>query len=237
MQTSSVILLCNKLANLRIKFLVYENGMPIHDLDAAADITRIFLIEDGKEIGEKTAQKNIITELVNNGMSIYAFELFYYFNVQEIIRIGTCGVVTKDIKVPELILANDVYSLSNFAYNYNSYDKNIVYPSKELNDKVIATAKEQGKNIHVGTVLTCDVFGPYINMDNVLKRIPGNIKPIAEEMEAYALVHVANSFNRKATAIVTAVDSKFSDDVLSIEDREKSLDNMITLALDAIIKE
>ena len=54
----------------RIKFLVYENGMPIHDLDAAADITRIFLIEDGKEIGEKTAQKTIITELVNNGMSI-----------------------------------------------------------------------------------------------------------------------------------------------------------------------
>ena len=70
MQTSSVILLCNKLANLRIKFLVYENGMPIHDLDAAADITRIFLIEDGKEIGENTAQKTIITELVNNGMSI-----------------------------------------------------------------------------------------------------------------------------------------------------------------------
>ena len=53
-------------------------------------------------------------------MSIYAFELFCYFNVQEIIRIGTCGVVTPDIKVPELILANDVYSLSNFAYNYNA---------------------------------------------------------------------------------------------------------------------
>ena len=70
MQILSAILLCNKLANLRIKFLVYENGMPIHDLDAAADITRIFLIEDGKEIGEKTAQKAIITELVNNGMSI-----------------------------------------------------------------------------------------------------------------------------------------------------------------------
>ena len=55
-----------------------ENGMPIHDLDAALDITRVSLIEDGKEIGraegekigEKTAQKNIITELVNNGMSI-----------------------------------------------------------------------------------------------------------------------------------------------------------------------
>lgn len=43
-----------------------ENGMPIYDLDAAIDITRASLIEDGK----KTAQKNIITELVNNGMSI-----------------------------------------------------------------------------------------------------------------------------------------------------------------------
>ena len=63
-----------------IKVLVQfdENGMPIHDLDAALDITRASLIEDGKEIGraegekigEKTAQKNIITELVNNGMSI-----------------------------------------------------------------------------------------------------------------------------------------------------------------------
>ena len=58
MQILSAILLCNKLANLRIKFLVYENGMPIHDLDAALDITRASLIEDGKEIGEKTVQKN-----------------------------------------------------------------------------------------------------------------------------------------------------------------------------------
>lgn len=66
MQILSAILLCNKLANLRIKFLVYENGMPIDDLDAALDITRASLIEDGKEI----EQKDIITKLVNNGMTI-----------------------------------------------------------------------------------------------------------------------------------------------------------------------
>ncbi len=169
-------------------------------------------------------------------MSIYAFELFYYFNVERIIRIGTCGVVTPDIKVPELILAEDVYTLSNFAYNYDSYDKNIEYPSKELNNKVIEAAKESNKKLHIGTMLTCDAFGPYINMDNVLNRIPKDIHPIAEEMEAFALVHVANTFNREATAIATAVDSKFSDEVLSIEDRQTSLNDMITLALDAIIK-
>ena len=47
-----------------------ENGMPVYDLDAALDITRASLIEDGKEIGEKTAQKNIITKLISSGMSI-----------------------------------------------------------------------------------------------------------------------------------------------------------------------
>lgn len=169
-------------------------------------------------------------------MSIYAFELFYYFGVEKIIRIGTCGVVTKDIKVPELILADSVYSLSNFAYNYDGYDKNMEYPSKTLNASIIKTAEEQGKKLHVGTMLTCDAFGPYIDMDKVLRRIPEEVKPIAEEMEAYALVHVANTFKCEATAIVTAVDSKFSDVVLPIEDREKSLDDMITLALDAIIR-
>ena len=47
-----------------------ENSMPVYDLDAALDITRTSLIEDGKEIGEKTAQKNIITKLISSGMSI-----------------------------------------------------------------------------------------------------------------------------------------------------------------------
>ena len=90
-------------------------------------------------------------------------------------------------------------------------------------------------NVKYGTVLTCDAFGPYINMDKVLKRIPRNVKPIAEEMEAYALMHIAKIFKRDAACILTAVDSKFSDVVLPIEDRERSLDDMILLALDSII--
>lgn len=168
-------------------------------------------------------------------MSIYAFELFYYFNVKKIIRIGTCGVVTKNINVPEVILAKDVFSLSNFAYNYDGTTTHIEKPSKKLNANIIKTAQAKKMTLRYGTVLTCDAFGPYINMDKVLKRIPKTINPIAEEMEAYALLHVAKTFKREAACIVTAVDSKFSDVVLSIEDREKSLDDMILLALDSII--
>lgn len=168
-------------------------------------------------------------------MSIYSFELFYYFNVKNIIRIGTCGVVSPLINVPEVIVAKNVYSLSNFAYTYDGTTTHTEKPSTKLNDKIIKTAKKKKMDIRYGTVLTCDAFGPYINMDRVLKLIPKNVKPIAEEMEAYALMHVAKVFKRNAACILTAVDSKFSDDIVSIEDREKSLDEMILLALDSII--
>ena len=56
-----------------------------------------------------------------------------------------------------------------------------------------------------------------------------------EEMEAFALCHVANSFQKEAACIVTVVDSKYSDEVLSSEDRQTSLNEMITLALESLI--
>lgn len=56
-------------------------------------------------------------------------------------------------------------------------------------------------------------------------------------MEAFGLIHIANSMGRKATAIATVVDSKYSNVVLTIEQRQTSLNNMIKLALEAIIKE
>ena len=168
-------------------------------------------------------------------MSIYSFELFYYFNVQKIIRIGTCGIVDPRVEVPEMVLAKDVYSLSNFAYIYDGTKSHLEKPSKKLNEKIIETAKKQGKKLNVGTVITYDQFGPYINIDRALKMVPKNVHPLVEEMESYALLHIAKTFKRDAAAIVTAVDSKFSDIVLSIEAREKSLDDMILLALDSII--
>lgn len=168
--------------------------------------------------------------------SIYVFELIHYCGAKKIIRIGSCGAVSEDAKIGEVILANKVYSESNFAYTYNNYDKHIVEASTSLNENVIATAKEKNLNIHVGMLTTMDVFGPYIDYDRVLNRIPKEYEILGEEMEAFGLIHVANSMEVDATAMATVVDSKFSNVVLSSEEREKNLNDMITLALDAIIK-
>ena len=168
-------------------------------------------------------------------MSIYAFELFKYFNVEKIIRIGTCGGLVPEINVPEVILANLVYSQSNFAYQYNGYLLDTVKPSEDLNKQIKKIAKEKNINLHVGTLMTCDVFGPYVGFDNLLERIPKNIHPLGEEMEAFALIHVANSLKKQATCLATVVNSKYSDKVLTIEERQISLNEMILLALDSIV--
>lgn len=169
-------------------------------------------------------------------MSIYSFELFHFFDVDRIIRIGTCGVVSKEVEVPEMILADRIYSESTFAYQYDGYTKNTVEGSKRLNKIISLTAKELNMTLHEGDMLTTDVFGPYVDIDAILNRVPSYIKLLGEEMEGFGLLHVANSFTKEAAVIATAVDSKYSDVVLSIEQREKSLNDMITLALESIIK-
>ena len=185
--------------------------------------------------------KGIRVSVVGSGMGmpsmgIYSWELYHYFNVKKIIRIGTCGVVSKDVLVPELILAERAHSESNFAYTFNNYEGHITYPSTELNNQIIDSAKELNYKLHVGDITTMDVFGPFIDYDRVLDRMPKELNVLGEEMEAFALFHIANHFNREAACILTAVDSKFSDVVLTGEQRQSSLNEMITLALEAVIK-
>ncbi len=171
-------------------------------------------------------------------MGIYSFELFHFFDVQKIIRIGTCGAVSPKAQINDMLLSESVYSESNFAYTFNNYDKHVVLADSKLNSDVVLTSEELGLNdkLHVGMLTTMDVFGPYIDFDRVLDRIPKEYDVLGEEMEAFGLIHIANSMNKKATAIATVVDSKFSDVVLTIEERQTSLNNMIKLALEAIIK-
>ncbi len=205
-------------------------------------------LEDAKEVcnlrnmlGYTGTYKGVKVSVVGSGMGmpsmgIYSWELFYYFNVEKIIRIGTCGVVDPKVNVPDLILATSSYSESNFAHTFDEYNEHITYPSEKLNKKIEEGAKELNYPLHVGNITTMDVFGPYIDYDRLLNRIPKDLHVIGEEMEAFALFHIAHHFKKEASCILTAVDSKYSYIVLSGEEREKSLNQMITLALEAIIK-
>ncbi len=168
-------------------------------------------------------------------MSVYAFELFYFFGVKKIIRIGTCGGLLETMNVPDIILATSSYNEGAFAYSYNGENTHLVKSSDSLNDNIRKVAKEKGLSMHEGAVMSTEQFGFYSDNEHVLSRIPGNIQVIGEEMESFALFHIANSFELESACILTVVDSKYKKDFMSIEDREKSLNTMITLALDSIL--
>jgi len=168
-------------------------------------------------------------------MSIYAFELFYFFGVKRIIRIGTCGGLIEEMNVPDLILATESYNEGNFAYSYNGDPTHFAYPSKDLNEKILSVAEEKGKKLFTGTVMSTEQFGFYSDNEHVLSRVPSDTTIIGEEMESFALFHIASSFGLESACILTVVDSKFKDTFMTIEERERSLDDMIMIALDAAI--
>lgn len=166
---------------------------------------------------------------------IYAFELFYFYNVQKIIRIGTGGSTNKDVKIPDIILADKVYSESNYAYSYNGYEEHVVIPSMNLVNNIYEKAQEKGIKVHKGTIMTIDVFGPYVDNEALMQRVPDGLNILGEEMEAYGIIHIANTFNREAACILTCVDSMYDSKIVSKEERETSLNTMIELALDSLV--
>ena len=168
--------------------------------------------------------------------SIYVFELIHFFHVKKIIRIGTWGAVSPKPKVGDVILTKNIYSESNFAYTYNNYVGNVVDASESLNKTILATAKDLNVNLYYGMTTTMDVFGPYIDYERVLNRIPSEYEILGEEMEGFGVCHVANTMNVEATTLMTVSDSKYSNEVLTPEERQTKLNDMIKLGLEAIIK-
>ncbi len=169
-------------------------------------------------------------------MGIYALELFEYYEVEKIIRIGTCGALREDEELMDIVIGDSYYTNSNFADSLCDENVHMVYPSEELNNNLIKAAAELNKKSIVGTINTMDVFGPYVSESVQEKNSPKKYRPVAEEMEAFGLVYIANKLKKQATCIATVVDTPFKNEVVTPDDREKALNDMIKIALEAIIK-
>ncbi len=165
---------------------------------------------------------------------IYYHELFKFYDVQKIIRIGTCGATIPEEKLLDLVIANKAYTNSNFASTYSGHDTHYSYPSYTLTNKLKKSCGEKNYNYHLGGVFTMDFFGPYINVEKLYEQIPPDFDKKAEEMECFGLLHIADVLGKEAACILTIVDSPFCEEVVSSEEREAGLNKMIIVALDAI---
>lgn len=169
----------------------------------------------------------------NPSIGIYSYELFKEYDVDTIIRIGTIGSYLKEIKVGDVILADNSISDSSYAMVQSNYEKNQITADIELNDIIYNTAKEQKINIHRGSVYCSDVF--YKEKEN-FEDIQKKYQVMGVEMESFALYHNAKNLNKKASTLLTVSNSFYDSLELTSEERETKLNNMIKLALESSLK-
>ena len=183
--------------------------------------------------------KNTLVTIFSSGMGIpsmgiYSHELFDYYDVDTIIRIGTAGSYLEDLKVFDLLVVDSAFSKTYFdeEAGREGDDFEIVNSSQELNGIITNTARIRSIPVTVGRVHTSLAF--YTGENNYSKYTDIGCKAV--EMETYALLYNAKKFYKKATSILTISDNLVTHDVIDPIEREQKLDQMIVLALESIIK-
>lgn len=164
-------------------------------------------------------------------IGIYSYELYNDYDVDKIIRVGSCGALIEDLKLFDLILVEAAYSDSSYAYVQNCDNSKIIASSSSLTDEIEETAKQEGIKLVKGNAYSTDVF--YTKNINIEKLV-NEYKCIGTEMEAFALFHNANVLNKEAACILTVSDSLITRKEITTEQREKSFGEMIELALKSI---
>lgn len=159
-------------------------------------------------------------------MGIYAYELFHFYGVEKIIRIGTCGCLDPSIHVRDIILCDNAYSISSFPYAWGKENVNLIESDKEITDALYKI----NPNLKRGSMYTSDVFDVYADISHIINNAP--VKLLGSEMEAFGLFYIAKKENKKAACMATITDSKYEPDViLNHEERQVQLNEMIKTAL------
>ncbi|KMY32314.1 purine-nucleoside phosphorylase [Lysinibacillus xylanilyticus] len=167
-------------------------------------------------------------------ISIYATELMQEYDVQKLIRVGTCGAIQKDVKVRDVILAQG--ATSDTRMNQIIWGSAIDFApisDFDLLLKAYNAGKEAGLNLQVGNIFTADMFYSDEHQNEKLAQYG----VLAVEMESAALYTLAAKHGRKALSILTVSDHILTGEVTSAEERQTTFNDMIVVALEAAIQD
>lgn len=166
-------------------------------------------------------------------IGIYSYELYKFYDVKNIIRVGTAGAYTKDLNLYDVVLVNASYSDSSYAKVQNNSDDKLIEASFATNLYISTTAEEKNIPITIGNIYSSDVF--YKEEDNY-KDIVKETGCIACEMESFALFHNAKVLNKRASCLLTISNSFVTNEETTSEERQNAFTKMIELALEASLK-
>ena len=160
-------------------------------------------------------------------MGIYSYELFNFYDVENIIRIGTAGAVSSNVKLRDVVLGLASCTNSSYADQFGLPCRPVAAASYELLRKADDTAKEMGINVHVGTLLCTDTF--YDESETLAQWKKMGV--LATEMESAALYYNAARTGKNALCICTISDCPLTGESCSAQERQTTFDNMVKIAL------
>ena len=206
---------------LRAKYLAETYLEDVHQFNA----TRNMFGYTGTYKGKKVS-------IMGSGMGmpsigIYSYELYHFYDVDNIIRIGSCGAFKEDVHLRDIVIVQGACT-SNYAHQYELPGTFSAISDFGLLEKAVALAKEKQVPYHVGNILSSDLFYHADNKaDKWIK-----MGCLATEMESYALFCNAAYAGKKALTLLTVSDSLVTKEETTPEEREKTFTAMMEIALE-----
>lgn len=161
-------------------------------------------------------------------IGIYTYELFNFYDVDTIIRVGSAGAIDDDLNIGDIVMGMGACTNSNYARQYNLCGTFAPIADFGLLSKAVSEAERQGFRYKVGNLYSSDTF--YDDDENSLKQWQ-KMGVLAVEMEAPALYMNAARAGKKALCICTISDCPFKNIATTSEQRQTGFTNMMEVAL------
>lgn len=210
---------------MRSKFIAknfLENAKLVNNIRSAQGYTGTY---KGKKVSVMASGIGIPS------ISVHLFELFNFYDVDCIIRVGTIGALSQDIKVGDVVIADTSLTDSDFYKHLNLPADYVAHPDATLLEKAKNAAAGMGINATCGKVLTCELY--YSMEDGYMDYWAGQ-GALGIEMESAALYAHADIFNKKSLALFTVSNNILTGEEMDPMLRERNLDAMIEIALSCV---
>ena len=165
-------------------------------------------------------------------IGIYSYELFEFYDVDNIIRIGSAGGIGKDVKLRDLVFGMGACTNSNYASQYGLNATYAPIASYKLLSAAVEAAEAKGLRYHVGNIFSSDHF---YRADTGLNEKMASMGVLAVEMEAAGLYMNAAKLGKNALAICTVSDLIFTGEATTAEERQSTFTDMIETALEVAV--
>lgn len=231
----------NRAENKDIAKTVLMPGDPLRaKFIAETFLSDVKLVSDVRNVYAYTGKyKGCDVSVMASGMGmpsigIYSYELFSFYGVENIIRVGSAGAYTADLALYDVVLADSAWSESSYAKTQSGFDSDVIYPDEKLNEVITKAAADVGVKLNTARVHSSDVFYRESNAES-FRDINKKYGCQCVEMESFALFHNARVLGKRAACLLTISDNLETHEETTSEERQNAFTDMMKVALEAAI--